>query len=318
MGKLLYARPMMLHFSLYYPPINASNHNAITADVLQPLIEVLCNNRFYLVSTGPQIESSLCGPTSGFDPADKFYGDINASVLMQAPVIVNDELLGNFRWTSWRVIYYAMQMGQPMMEMATSVMDMTTSNPPSLNTTYLNDPNGQTFSVYQLATVMNDVLQLALQTTIQEGDMDNSLGPKYPGIHASLYGAEVATWKPFGIFPPSSGTGASLSSVSAMVNTLKHSHGLRYVGAGFIILLWVLVEGLHRLAVNRRIQRQYKIQQGEKEKHNIRFASEDDVTSMLNLGRNQMFRSWKKSTSQSRKNGAQRVVVVPNSRMVSA
>jgi hypothetical protein len=315
--------PAVLHFSLHYPLVQGDDeYESIRSDVTAPIKELLCENKFYLISTRVNGENICPPPTTtttatsssavgrgDFDMEDPYFGNPDYSVLMETPAMVQEMTLGDVRWMSWTVAFHVAQLGQPLIDMADQMGG---------------DNDNEIISDLKVSEVMNDVLQLALQVSIMEGDMDLRMGQRLPGARVSLPGEELSTWAEYGIFsaediaeygngelplfsswgknppqhqlmdPPSSASASlplssppqSRSGPSIVAASMYESHSLRRAGIGMfatMLCLWLL---LIRLGTRRQKLRQTKYEWQERTRNrNVQLATEDDVSEMLKVGK---------------------------------
>jgi hypothetical protein len=289
-----------VQFSLFYPSVDAETHDDIVPDVIGPLHELLCENQFHLVDSSTN--RPLCeNKSSDFGIDKRFYGNPNYSVLMQAPIVVTDEALGDVGWMSWEVYFYVLQVGQPMVDMATL------GNPNERPDGVSNDAS-KILRDAEVVNVMTDVMALTLQVSLMEGDFDNKLSVKLPQAHASMPGEEVATWISHGRFPTNT-TIPTLSAESTVAMFMEKSHAIRYTGATMFVIVWSLVYGMDRLARRRRRQRGADLEKTKEHIGVVPWATEDDVGKMLALGRKEIIRSWEKATTN--KTSSSPMVIVP-------
>ena len=195
-------KPAVLRFSLYYPWAEADSHESILPYVTTPIKELLCANKVYLISSkinGRNLcpQQSLDSQTqSKFQMNDPYFGNPEYSVLIETPAFVEESTLGDVHWTSWTIAFYVVQLGLPLMDMTAQMMEGGDSN----NNAYHSSGTSSEISDLQVSEVMNNVLQLALQVSISEGDMDQQMSQNLPGAHVSMMGEEVSTWVKYGIF----------------------------------------------------------------------------------------------------------------------
>lgn len=303
---LVRTRPAVLKFSLYYPSVDSSSHDLIILDVMTPIKQLLCDNNFSLISSRVNGED-MCPNGHGTENMDinaPYFGDPKSSVLMEAPIFVNDIFYKGARFMSWEVAFYVVQMGQPLIEMA-----------------QVRDEDAEEINDSVISQTMNGVLQLALQVSIKEGDMDARLAAHLPGAHISLQGEEYSTWSPYGIFFVNDKT-SSLSSSSKqnlsqhqlyrdpqpipsttqkvhsphsagpsiVATAMMNSHSLKHFGIGMFATILFLLFSLNQLGRRRRKQRR-KLFLGQLERQgsrNIQLGTEDDVSIMLKVGKRHM------------------------------
>jgi hypothetical protein len=257
---------------------------------MTPLQKLLCENYFYLITSRVGGESMCHNALEGdnFNLYDPYFGDSNYSVLMEVPEFVEDSSLGDVNWMSWTVAFYVAQMGQPLIDMA-----------------QLGDDNGE-ISDLKVSELMNDVLRLALQVSIMDGELDELLAVNLPGAHISLKGEEIPTWLDYRIFPkdvtnthisnnppqhqlyhhghePSTQTP---NTASIVATAMMESHSLRHFGVGMFATLLFLLLSLMKLGKLRRKQRENLFSRQQKERsRNLQLATEDDVSVMLKTGK---------------------------------
>jgi hypothetical protein len=289
-----------VQFSLFYPSVDAATHDDIVPDVIGPLHELLCENQFHLVDSS--MSRALCDKSSDFGIDKPFYGDPNYTVLMQAPIVVTDEALGDVGWMSWSVYLNVLQFGQPMVDMAT--LGSTNEMP--------NDVSHIMRDV-EIVNVITHVMTLTLQVSLMEGDFDHQLSLNLlPQAHASMPGDEVATWISHGIFPSNSTTTTTIptnSAESTIAIFMEQSHAIRYTGATMFVVLGFLVYGMHRLARRRRHERVANLETPREQNGVMSWATEDDVGNMLAIGRKEMIQSWEEATRNP--TNSSRMVMVP-------
>jgi hypothetical protein len=306
---LFRTQPAVLKFSLYYPGIDASNYGFIASDVLTPIQQLLCDNSFLLINSRVDGET-MCpkmSSTTSFDWKAPYFGDPNNTVMMQVPIFVEDSPINkdndDVQWMTWTVAFHVVQLGQPLMDMA--MIGGEEAQPSDL----------------KVSQVLNNVLRLALQVNIMEGEMDELLDVSLPGAHIAVEGEELSTWSHYGIFsdetmmaattplskghlpqhhlyqdgssrpslrPSSNGSSSSSSnSMSVVATAMYESHSLRQFGMGLFSGMMVLLVSLVQLGKRRRKQRQRLYQdhqQNRSKRRNLQLATEDDVCAMLKAG----------------------------------
>ena len=299
-----------VEFSLFYPSVDADTHDDIVPDVIGPLHELLCDNQFHVVDSSMKV--SLCENKTGGDfgkDNTSFYPNLNDTVLMQAPILVTDEMLGDVGWMSWSVYFYVLQFGQPMVDMAT--LGNTNERPEDdVSHNILRDDA-------EVVNVMTHVMALTLQVSLMEGDFDKKLSINLPEAHASMPGDEVATWMSHGIFPSNTTTTSNNpipTTESTVAMFMEQSHAIRYAGATMFVLFGSLVYGMDRLARRRRRQRVVADLDAQTKQKGIvpLWATEDDVGTMLALGRKEMIHSWETATTNHQTSSKSSMVIVPS------
>jgi hypothetical protein len=284
---------------LYYPSVDASNYDFILSDVMTPIQQLLCDNYFYLITSRVNGDSICPNAPEGdnFNMNGPYFGDPNYSVLMEVPIFVDDTSYEDTHWMSWTVAFYVVQMGQPVIEMA-QVGD-----------------DAQEISDQKLSQVMNDVLRLALQVSIKEGDMDGRLAAHLPGAHISLQGEEFSSWSPYGIFSKDKTSMTTSSShhlpqhqlyqdrqqkssesshspqpigPSIVATAMMESHRLRHVGIGMFATMLFFLFSLKQLVRLCQTQRGKLSELQQRKSQNIQLATADDVSVLLKVGNRHM------------------------------
>lgn len=291
----LYERsdPVVLKFSLQNPLITEGTYTTFQSDVLAPLLELLCDNGYYVMSSRvsgqpkcPMSTEIMKEVTNRTDLTNgkpiPYFGNPNMTVLLEAPVIVEDQFLELFSWTSWTVHYYVAQTGETMVDMATMGSGVHEG---------LGSPNDNALQSH-VHLLINRVLQLALQVSILDGELGEKLNLHLPGAHLSLPGDEITSWTQLNISRDNMEATGGLASgtnwpehellnddkltsqqdknqtsillgdgenhsddnlyMSTVATTMYHSKGMRNFGFGLFLSTLLLLLSLTKLAQRRR------------------------------------------------------------------
>jgi hypothetical protein len=200
-------------------------------------------------STSTFIEHFL----SSVDPGNSYLASDPISIA------VSDEHQGGFHWTTWRVAYEVIQIGQIFVEQAKMV------------------------NVSVAETYMQDVTQLALDVSIMEGIMDRRLDGT--GIVMSPVGNEFQTFEA----TSSEVQQDEVDDVDESTSAYDYKNVaaiLRYIGVAMLVINVAAVVLLTHLARSRRLAKEQSLRNAERELDESKgLVTEQGVNLMLDIGR---------------------------------
>lgn len=143
-------------------------------------------------TTDSKVGDEIFVDVSPFDAAVS-----NGTVLMEAPMLVQDKSLGSVSWTVWTLYYSVIQMGQSISEMAR----MGSSGSSGV----YGGGGGAELPVEDeeeaRSALINSILQLALEVELLDGTLEGSINQALPGAHVSMPGKEFKTWSQWNLWP---------------------------------------------------------------------------------------------------------------------